>query len=198
MRKSLVVGLSGTVAIASLIACGDKKAPVAPQPATVDAGSYVTAPPVVDAGAPTEDAGAADAGLVLNTDSVADTAIDLAIQTAAAKVAPKMDKEGTTVHATVKEGEHFGMGVQLQPGRCYTIVGFAAPTGVTQLNLALLAVPLNTDAGHSNAADKTMPVIGKGTTPLCPILPIAIPYKIDAHAVKGAGRIGIQVFSRAK
>ena len=203
MRKSLVFAVSGTLTVAMLMACSSKKDAVAPQP-TWDAGPMpppgawdaAVAPPV-DAAAPvaTADAGA---GLSAVTDAVADGAIDLVIGTASTKVAPKMDKEGATTHTTVKEGDHFGMAITMQPGRCYTIVGVAPPGSVTQLELKLLGVPLNNEAGRSAAADKTMPVIGKGTAALCPVLPIPMPYKIDAAAVKGAGRIGIQVFSRAK
>ena len=201
MRKSLVFAVSGTLTVAMLMACGSKKDAVAPQPAW-DAGPMpsASAGPVmmpVDAGAPgaTMDAGG---GLAAVGDALADGAIDLAIGTAGAKAAPKMDKEGATTHTTVKEGDHFGMAISMQPGRCYTIVGYAPPGSVTQLELKLLGVPLNNEAGHSPAGEKNMPVIGKGAAATCPVLPVAMPYKIDAAAVHGAGRIGIQVFSRPK
>ncbi len=37
-----------------------------------------------------------------------------------------------------------------------------------------------------------------GAKALCPISPIALPYKLDAVATKGAGRVGVKVYSRAK
>ncbi len=32
----------------------------------------------------------------------------------------------------------------------------------------------------------------------CPISPIAIPYRVDVIARKGAGRVGVAVFSKVK
>jgi hypothetical protein len=109
-----------------------------------------------------------------------------------------MDHEGQPGRATLKEGEHFAMVVTLQPNRCYTVVGFSPPGSVSQLDLKLFSLPLNVEAGKSGAGDKAMPVMGKGGSPICPVLPIAVPYKIDAVATKGAGRIGIHVFARNK
>jgi len=187
---------------AVLAACSSNKpAVVTPAPVS-DAGFEAAAPQdagLAVAAPPTVDAGEADAGAVASIGEAAlDAAIDLAVTTASAKAAPKMEKEGQPGRATLKEGEHFGMVVNLQPNRCYTIIGNSPAGAVTQLDLKLLAMPLMMEAGKSNAADKGTPVIGKGKAALCPILPMAVPYKIDAVATKGAGRIGIHVFSRAK
>jgi hypothetical protein len=132
------------------------------------------------------------------TEAALDSAIDLAVTAAAPKVAPKMEREGQPARATLKEGEHFGMVVTLQPNRCYTVIGFSPPGNVAQLDLKLFSLPLNIEAGKSAAGDKAMPVMGKGGTAICPVLPVAVPYKIDAVATKGAGRIGLQVFARNK
>ena len=70
---------------------------------------------------------------------------------------------------------------------------------VEKLDVKLYGPPLfNIEAGKSGATDKNLPVIGKGTTALCPIIPLAVPYKIDVAATKGAGRIGVQVYARNK
>jgi hypothetical protein len=79
------------------------------------------------------------------------------------------------------------------------VVGYSPPGQVTALDVKLLAPPFyNVQAGASGANDKNAPVLGKGKAALCPVLPIAVPYKVDVVATKGAGRIGVQVFSRAK
>ncbi len=128
-----------------------------------------------------------------------DQAIDAAITAAAAKLAPKMDREGQPGRATLKEGEHFGMLVTMSPGRCYTIIGFSPAGNVTQLDLKLMAPPLyNIESGRSGANEKNQPVIAKGASAMCPVLPLPVAYKIDAAATKGSGRIGVQVFSRNK
>ena len=90
------------------------------------------------------------------------------------------------------------MVVTLQPNRCYTFIGFSPPGSIAQLDLKLYAMPLNVEAGRSTAGEKGAPVMGKGSTAICPILPVAVPYKLDAAAAKGAGRMGVYVYSRAK
>lgn len=216
MRKSLAVLITLGSAVTVFAACSSKPAtpPVTPTP-TLEAGA-----PPAEAGAPVAaaDAGAADAGGPVFftgggtpapdagptappplTEAALDAAIDLAITAASPKVAPKMDKEGAAGRATLAEGGHFSMMVNLAPNRCYTIVATSAPGMVSQLDLKLYGPPLfNVEAGKSSPADKNLPVIGKGTAALCPIIPLAVPYKIDVAATKGAGRIGVQVFARNK
>jgi hypothetical protein len=186
--------------LAVVVACSSNKPAATPAP--VADGGMEAAAPAADGGlaiaTPAVDAGAPEAGVASLADTAFDAAIDLAVTTASAKAAPKMEREGQPGRATLKEGEHFGMVVTLQPNRCYTIIGSSPPGAVTQLDLKLLALPLMMEAGKSAPADKSMPIIGKGTAALCPILPVAVPYKIDAAATKGAGRIGIHVYSRAK
>lgn len=204
MRKSVATIVPSICAVVFFAACSSKKQhpPMTPTP-IVDAGA-----PIEDAGAPeADDAGAPffteadDAGLSPTAigEAAFDSAIDLAIMTAAPKLAPKMEREGQPGRATLTEGGHFAMMITLQPNRCYTIIANSPPGSVEQLDMKLYAPPLfNVQAGSSSAGDKNMPVIGKGATALCPILPIAVPYKIDVAATKGAGRIGVHVFGRMK
>lgn len=144
---------------------------------------------------------APDAGAPVGTPPVADATdatIDLAVQALAKTVAPGMEMEGQPGRATLAPNEHFNMLVTMQPGRCYTILGMSPAGQVTQLDLRLFAPPLyNIEAGRATN-QKSQPIIGKGKAALCPALPLAIPYKVDAAAVKGAGRIGVFVFSKAK
>jgi hypothetical protein len=211
MRKSLpLVVLLATAAFVPM-ACG-KKDPVVPT-MTVDAGLAIgdggaeagdaAALAVADAGA---DAAPVASGSAAPSSSVAalagpalDAAIDVGIQAQAAKDAPGMSVEGTVNHATLAEGAVFNTLVTLQPGRCYTIIAASAPLQVSTVEVKLLAPPLfNVEAGRSGATDKNPAVLGKGKTATCPLSPIAIPYRVDVVARKGAGRIGVAVYSRAK
>lgn len=160
---------------------------VAPPPATADSADAGATP------APTTSAG------VNLVEAAFDAAIDVGLNAQAAQAASGMTPVGTPGRATLTEGEHFGMMVNLEPNQCYTAIGFS-PTGqVTELDLKLMAPPLfNVQAGASGANEKNQPVIGKGKAALCPFLPVAIAYKLDATAKKGAGRIGVQLYSRAK
>ena len=211
MRKSLVVApFLFTVSSLVVVACSSDKPPVAP-----------VATPVMDAGADAEDAAAQppDAGPVatgptfftdggttseqppLVTEQVMDSAIDLAITTASPKVAPKMSEEGQPGRATLKEGEHFAMVVTLQPNRCYTFIAYSPPGNISQLDMKLLGVAIAIEAGKSSPPEKASPglsVMGKTTQAICPILPVPVPYKVDVVATKGAGRMGVKVFSRNK
>jgi hypothetical protein len=172
-------------------AAGGGDAGVATVPATSDAGTASTGPTFfTDAGGATPPPALGEAAL--------DAAIDLAITALAPKAAPKMDKEGQPGRATLKEGEHFAMAVTLQPGRCYTFIGFSPPGNITQLDLKLMGLALPIEAGRSGAGDKNAPVLFRGTTATCPIFPIATPYKVDVAATKGAGRMAVWVYSRAK
>lgn len=224
MRKSsasgLVVALPLLTAITVVAACSSSKPPPPSTPtSTPDAGPAVgdanvgmaapadaaAAGPVFfttpEAGAAqTSDAGAGGAAPII-TEGVLDSAIDLAITTASPKVAPKMDKEGAPGRATLKEGEHFSMVVTLQPNRCYTFVAFSPPGNIGQIDMTLMGVALAIEAGKSSPPDKTMPglsVMGKGKTPICPVLPVPVPYRVDVVAKKGAGRMGVQAFARAR
>jgi hypothetical protein len=164
---------------------GDAGAPVGPvapvgpaTPAPMDAGSA----PVIAVG-----------------EAAVDAVVDLAITTAAPKIAPKMEREGQPIRATLKEGEHFPVMITLMPNRCYSIVATSPLGSIEKLDLKLFGPPFyNVEAGKSGGADKNMPVIGKGSAALCPVLPLAVPYKLDVFAAKGAGRVGVHVFARNK
>jgi hypothetical protein len=193
-----------------VFACSSNKpnppmTPYAPTDAGTDAAAFApnpsatpTAPtgPVffVDAGAPTGPVAPAV------TDQAMDAANDALIAAASKVDAPKMAEDGTAPgHQTMKEGDHWAMMVTLQPNKCYTFIATALPGTVSQLELHLYGPPFyNVDAGHSNTADKGLPTIGKGAQALCPIAPLALPYKLDTVAVKGAGRVAIHVYSRSK
>jgi hypothetical protein len=213
MRTSLVAAISFVSVVAAVAACSsDKPKPVVPTTPPPDAGADMgDAGPMTDPDAGTtatgpvfftsDDAGTTEPQPPAVGEQALDAAIDLAIQTAAAKVAPNMTKEGQPGRATLKEGEHYNMVVTLAPGRCYTFVAFSPPGNITQLDQKLLGVALAIEAGKSSPPDKSMPgmsVMGKGKDAICPLLPVPVPYKVDVIATKGAGRMGVQVFSRNK
>ncbi len=207
-RLPLVLLVATALSVPIAIACG--KAPVVPS-LSVDAGfSYGSdsgavpdgqvAPvsTVPDAG-PTAPAPSGSASPLGSAASLLDPALDAAIQAQAAKDAPGMSIEGQTGHATLAEGGTFTMLTTLQPGRCYTIVAMSAPLQVSQLEVKLLAPPLfNIEAGRSGASDKNPAVLGKGKSATCPMALFPVPYRVDVIARKGAGRIGVAVYSRAR
>jgi hypothetical protein len=161
-----------------------------------------SAPPSASGVASTAPSGSASAAPSASASALVgaglDAVIDLAMAGDATKDAPGMTAEGQPGRATLAEGGHFNMIVTLQPGRCYTIIAMSAPLQITELGVSLFALPLNIEAGRSAATDKNPAVLGKGKGATCPISPIAIPYKIDVVAKKGAGRMSVQLFSKSK
>ena len=120
-----------------------------------------------------------------------DPAIEEGLRTAGDKHARGMRPEGPPVAGEINGEDHLAAIVTLEPGRCYTVVSFSPRGSVSSVKMRLLTPPLYTVAAAEGA------VIGKGKG-LCPVIPLALPYKLDISARKGAGKVGAQVFSKAK
>jgi hypothetical protein len=219
MRKSLPLAV--LLATAAFVPAACSKTPAVPS-VSVDAGMAFGFPeggaPVgmpSSSGAPMASGSAAPSGSASAAASAApsaapsgsaanllgagvDAALDAAIVAQAAKDAPGMTAEGPAGHETLLPNGHYGMVVTLQPGKCYTIIAMSPPLQVSELDVRLFMLPLNIESGHSPPTDKNPAVLGKGAAKTCPISPIAVPYKIDVSARKGAGRVGVAVFSKSK
>jgi hypothetical protein len=114
----------------------------------------------------------------------------------AAKYAPGMTPEGPVAKGTLAEGGHIGFIANMDPSKCYAVVAFGA--GVVDLDVNLLAPPLyNFVAGSDNMAGPSA-VIGASPKPMCPIIPVSVPYKVDLYAKRGSGPVAAQIFSRPK
>jgi hypothetical protein len=177
---------------------GDAAAPIGSAPASAAPSGSASAAPSGSASAAASASASASAAAAALAGPALDAAIDLAMAADAPKDAPAMAAEGQPGRATLAEGGHTSLIVTLQPGRCYTVIAMSAPLQVAELGVTLYALPLNMEAGRSAATDKNPAVLGKGKTPTCPISPIPMPYKVDVVAKKGAGRVSVQLFSKAK
>jgi hypothetical protein len=120
---------------------------------------------------------------------------DKGLREAAAKHAAGMTPDGEVAKGSLSEGGHLGFIVKLEPTKCYTIVAYGA--GVEELDLFLLVPPFYNLLGAHDVSSGPAAVIGAAPK-MCPISPIAVPYKIDMHARKGSGSVVAQVFSKAK
>lgn len=214
MRKSLPLAV--LLAAAALVPAACSKTPVVPG-VTYDGGfaygqdaGAPGVPTVAPSGGPmgsaapsssapaSASASAAPSGAAAALDPATDAALDAAIAARAQKDAPGMTSEGPAGHETLQQGGHYGMIVTLQPGKCYTIIAMSPPLQVSELDVRLWMLPLNIEAGHSPPTDKNPAVLGKGANKTCPISPIPMAYKVDVSARKGAGRVGVAVFSKSK
>lgn len=142
---------------------------------------------------------AAAASAMMQNPGVAGDPIEAGIRLVAAKQAPGMQPDSPIAKGQpMREGDHVTFIHQFQPGRCYTVVGFSPAGNVVDLDLNLLAPPFFNMLAGQDASHDSMPVIGSGRSAMCPALPMAVPYKIDMVAKRGAGIAGAQVFSRPK
>ena len=187
-----------------VVACGGSEtkatAPQQSQARTADASAPPPAPASTVSGAdPNALAGqlaaaAAAATATMQPAGSPDEA-DRGLADAAAKHASGMTPDGEVAKGTLTEGGHLGFIVKLEPTKCYTIVAFGA--GVEDLDLYLLVPPFYNLLGAHDVSTGSSAVIG-GSPKMCPISPIAVPYKIDMHAKKGGGAVAAQVFSKPK
>lgn len=116
----------------------------------------------------------------------------------AAIYAKGMTPEGPPLKKVLGADQHESQTFTMQPGRCYTILGFSPPGAVKHLMLSIMAPPFYTaPMMTSSAAVTNRPVVGH-PTPTCPLLPIAVPYKLDVHAKSGAGEVVVQIYSKPK
>jgi hypothetical protein len=66
------------------------------------------------------------------------------------------------------------------------------------MDVNLLAPPLyNVLAGQDGMTGPSA-VVGAAPKPMCPALPVGVPYKIDLHAKRGGGAVAAQVYSKPK
>jgi len=167
----------------------------------VPTSSGSVAPPVT--GAASGSASAAPSGTTPTTPTprasadIIDQGIEVALRQQALKLAPKgAMPDPQIVRIDLAEGEHYGVTYTLQPNVCYTMIAGAVPGVVKELEVKLLLPPFFTmEAGKGKGQPAA---IGRVPAPICPISPIAIPYKVDVTATKGGGRVGLMVFAKPK
>jgi hypothetical protein len=114
------------------------------------------------------------------------------IRDAAMKLPAGMKPEGPLATGSLKEKQHLQTDLTLQPGKCYSIVGFSKK--VKDLDLYLF-VPPGVLSGQ-DLTDDNKPIIGGPPQPMCPVGASAITYKLDIFADSGAGDVGVQLYSK--
>lgn len=225
-QRTSYVALFVLVAAAAIsVACGGDKKPAEPPPtpsASAPLPPASSAPPTTSAASAAPDAGPPPSPLstILTTDpntlapllaaaasaaaaimqppgAIANDPIEAGIKATAAKYAKGMQPEGQIGKGDLKEGDHVSMMINLQAGRCYAVVGFGVKGTVSDLDLRLLAPPFYNMLSGEDTTDDNAPVIGKDPQSMCPAIPVALPYKVDIHAQKGAGKVGVQLYSKA-
>jgi hypothetical protein len=178
-----------------------------PQPAYGYGGQapYGTTPTAYPTATPTAATGAAGApGAAASTsctamDASAATAVQPLITPLASGDVPVGAKPvGSVLACNFQQGQTLQGSVQMQPGKCYTVVGVGMPS-VTQLDLQLVAqTPIpgmapviaqsNTTGSHA--------VIGKKPDCYKWAWPVGAPVNVIVKATAGSGFAGAQVYEK--
>ncbi|HEY2516645.1 MAG TPA: hypothetical protein VGI39_37500, partial [Polyangiaceae bacterium] len=106
--------------------------------------------------------------------------------------------QGQIAKGTLQEGGHLEFMVTMQPGNCYTIIGFSPLGQVKNVDLHLLAPPFYNMLAGQDVSDNNTPTIGSTPNAMCPVIPLPLQYKVDITARTGSGNVGVQVYSKAK
>jgi hypothetical protein len=125
-------------------------------------------------------------------------AVETGLKAQAAKLAPGMQPEGQELKQAFTEGQHVVMMINMQAGKCYTVLGYAAPGTVKNLDLNLLAPPLYMTLAGQDSTHNNTPALGGSPAPMCPVIAIPMQYKLDVFAQAGAGTVAVQVYSKNK
>jgi hypothetical protein len=112
--------------------------------------------------------------------------------------APGAQAEGSPFGANFQEGQVLEQPINIQPGKCYTIV--AGGMGVQQVDVQLVAQPAPmfppTVIASSQGAGPTAVLGGKAAGCWKNPLPIGGPAKVVLKATKGSGMAAAQVYSK--
>ncbi|HVH46873.1 MAG TPA: hypothetical protein VM925_31235, partial [Labilithrix sp.] len=138
-------------------------------------------------------AAAAAGSALLGPPSAAEGPAEAGLRAAAAQHAPGMSPEGPVARGNLADGGHVDFVVQLEPSKCYAVVAYGA--GVMDLDVNLLAPPLYNFLAAQDGMAGPAAVLGAAPKPMCPVVPVAVPYKVDLHAKKGGGQVAAQLYS---
>jgi hypothetical protein len=143
-------------------------------------------------------AAAAGQAMLQQPGAVVGDPVELGIKALALKHAQGESPEGQIAKAQLQEGGHSEFMLPMQPGKCYTIIGFSPLGQVKNVDLHLLAPPFYNFLAGQDVTDNNSPVIGGTPNAMCPVIPVPLTYKVDIFARTGSGNVGVQVFSKTK
>jgi hypothetical protein len=168
-----------------------------PYPATTPPGTMPPAalPPAGGALPPTAPAGA----LATPIDPSAAAAVQpILTQLASSKAAAGAKPIGSVMAANFQQGQQLEAQVQMEPGKCYTVVGAGLPT-VTELDLKLVAVTPMAGMAPILAVDNTtgvQAVLGEKPNCFKWAWPIPAPVKVIVSVTGGSGLAAAQLFGK--
>lgn len=169
--------------------------PCNPQPGQVPAlgtvGSDPNALQAIIAGALS--GGAATLGLLTGGET---GQLEAGIKMKAGTDAKDKKADGQLMSAKLQQGGHAQADFTLQPGSCYTFIGFGNP-GVFNYQINILtAPPMPPQVLAQSDADSVDPTVGPNEQCVKNPYPTPLAVKIDMHVLKGQGLVGAQAFKK--
>lgn len=198
MRSRLFAILTLSLACLGTSACSSTPDPVAPvDPNACPPGQLCpppapTTPPVATTPAPSATATTAAATPL---PPLAGAAVTPVLSGMASTDAPGMKPDGSPFAGQFKEGDTLEQAINIQPGKCYTVVG-ASIGGIVELDIQLVAqtAPLPPMVlAQDSTTGPTATLGAKGQCFRNP-LPVGGPGKVILKATKGAGLAAAQVY----
>jgi hypothetical protein len=121
--------------------------------------------------------------------------IQAGINNKAKTAAVGMKPDGQLLSAKLAPGGHAEGSFTLQPGSCYTVIGFGG-FGVFEYQLNLLSAPPMPPQVLAQSNVGVDPVVGAGEQCIRNPTPAPMTVKIDMHVVRGQGLVGAQVYKK--
>ena len=156
-----------------------------------------TAPPGGTTAPGTTAPGTAAAGTCTEIDAAAAAAAQPIITAMSSGSVPAGAKPlGAVIAANCQAGGRISKPIQMQPGKCYTVVG--AGVGVTELNMELKTVAVGGMAPVMSQDQETgsQAVIGKQPNCYKWAWPMGGTMNLDIIAAAGSGIVGAQVYEK--
>jgi hypothetical protein len=171
--------------------------PTAPAPAPTGAAPAAPALPGID---PSVLGGAPAGPQATPIDPAAAAAVQPILNSLATSKALAGAKPiGSVMAANFQQGQQLEQQVQMEPGKCYTVVAAGLPPAVTELNIQLVAVTPLPGTAPVLAVDNTtgaQAVLGEKPNCYKWAWPIAAPVKVVVSVAGGAGLAAAQLYAK--
>ena len=122
--------------------------------------------------------------------------IEQGIEMQAQAQAKGMVAEGQVMTARLQSDGHAEGSLTMQPGGCYTILGFGGPGAFDyQINL-VTAPPVPPQVLAQSATGGVTPVVGPNEQCIRSPYPLPLVVKVDMHLLRGQAMVGAQVYRK--
>jgi len=136
-------------------------------------------------------------GTTGTTSGSSNDVVSIGIKQNASQNAQGMAPEGQAVRLSLQQGQTAEAQIQLQGGRCYTLIGGSTPGVLETQIIVTMPSPLQNQVLGQNAAGMNpMPVVWGGGNCYRSPSPIPMPVRVEVTMKTGTGTIGIQPYSK--